>query len=100
MKKAYLILENGDVYAGNSIGVPGDSVGEVVFTTGMGSYMETLTDPSYYGQIITQTFPLIGNYGAISADSESRRRTAADTSCASCAARAATSARSASWATG
>lgn len=73
MKKAYLILENGDVYAGNSIGVPGDSVGEVVFTTGMGSYMETLTDPSYYGQIITQTFPLIGNYGAISADSESRR---------------------------
>lgn len=71
MKKAYLIMENGDVYEGSSIGVSGESIGEVVFTTGMGSYMETLTDPSYYGQIITQTFPLIGNYGAIAADSES-----------------------------
>lgn len=71
MKKAYLILENGDVYEGASIGAVGQTVGEVVFTTGMGSYMETLTDPSYYGQIITQTFPLIGNYGAISVDSES-----------------------------
>lgn len=71
MKKAYLILENGDVYEGASIGAVGQTVGEVVFTTGMGSYMETLTDPSYYGQIITQTFPLIGNYGAIGVDSES-----------------------------
>lgn len=71
MKKAYLILANGDVYEGESIGAVGQTVGEVVFTTGMGSYMETLTDPSYYGQIITQTFPLIGNYGAISVDSES-----------------------------
>lgn len=71
MKKAYLILANGDVYEGTSIGAVGDSVGEVVFTTGMGSYMETLTDPSYYGQIITQTFPLIGNYGSINADAES-----------------------------
>lgn len=73
MKKAYLILENGDTYEGRGIGVEGESIGEVVFTTGMGSYMETLTDPSYYGQIITQTFPLIGNYGAISVDSESRK---------------------------
>ena len=73
MKKAYLILENGDVYEGASIGAEGETVGEVVFTTGMGSYMETLTDPSYYGQIITQTFPLIGNYGAIDADAESDR---------------------------
>ncbi len=73
MKKAYLILENGDVYTGTSIGKSGRTVGEVVFTTGMGSYMETLTDPSYFGQIITQTFPLIGNYGAITVDSESRK---------------------------
>lgn len=71
MKKAYLILENGDVYEGTSIGKSGQTVGEVVFTTGMGSYMETLTDPSYYGQIITHTFPLIGNYGAIGVDAES-----------------------------
>ena len=73
MKKAYLILADGDVYEGTGIGAEGETVGEVVFTTGMGSYMETLTDPSYYGQIITQTFPLIGNYGAISADAESDR---------------------------
>ena len=71
MKKAYLILANGDVYEGSGIGAEGETLGEVVFTTGMGSYMETLTDPSYYGQIITQTFPLIGNYGAIPEDSES-----------------------------
>ncbi len=73
MKKAYLILANGDVYEGSSIGKSGQTVGEVVFTTGMGSYMETLTDPSYYGQIITQTFPLIGNYGTIEKDAESRK---------------------------
>ena len=71
MAKAYLILANGDVYSGESIGAEGESIGEAVFTTGMGAYMETLTDPSYYGQIITQTFPLIGNYGQISADDES-----------------------------
>ena len=46
MKKAYLILANGDVYEGKSIGAEGTTLGEVVFTTGMGSYMETLTDPS------------------------------------------------------
>ena len=68
MKKAYLILENGDVYEGSSIGVSGESIGEVVFTTGMGGYMETLTDPGYYGQIITHTFPLIGNYGVVASD--------------------------------
>lgn len=69
--KKYLLLANGEVFEGTSIGAQGECIGEVVFTTGMGSYMETLTDPSYYGQIITQTFPLIGNYGSITADSES-----------------------------
>ena len=73
MAKAYLILANGDVYAGESIGAEGETIGEAVFTTGMGAYMETLTDPSYYGQLITQTFPLIGNYGRISADYESEK---------------------------
>ena len=58
-KKAYLLLEDGTVYEGVSIGTEGTTIGEVVFTTGMTAYEETLTDPSYYGQIITQTFPLI-----------------------------------------
>ncbi len=69
--KAYLILENGTVFEGASIGAQGESIGEVVFTTAMVGYMETITDPSYYGQIVTQTFPLIGNYGAMKIDSES-----------------------------
>ncbi|MCL2036971.1 MAG: carbamoyl phosphate synthase small subunit [Oscillospiraceae bacterium] len=69
--KAYLVLENGTVFEGEYFGAVGEVVGEIVFTTGMTGYLETLTDPSYYGQIILQTFPLIGNYGVISADLES-----------------------------
>ncbi|MBQ9891014.1 MAG: glutamine-hydrolyzing carbamoyl-phosphate synthase small subunit [Firmicutes bacterium] len=68
--KAYLVLENGMVFEGRRIGAPKDSTGELVFTTGMEGYLETLTDPSYAGQIIMQTFPLIGNYGVISQDFE------------------------------
>ena len=71
--KAYLILANGLVLQGSSVGMPGTTVGEVVFTTGMVGFEETLTDPSYYGQIITQTYPLIGNYGMNSQDKESDR---------------------------
>lgn len=70
MDKAYLILSDGTVFTGKSIGAKGDVVGEVVFTTAMVGYTETLSDPSYYGQIVTQTFPLIGNYGSISVDAE------------------------------
>jgi carbamoyl-phosphate synthase small subunit len=68
-----LVLSNGRVFEGTPFGAfgSGDTVGEVVFTTGMTGYLETLTDPSYHGQIIVQTFPLIGNYGVISADLES-----------------------------
>ncbi|MCL2088640.1 MAG: carbamoyl phosphate synthase small subunit [Oscillospiraceae bacterium] len=66
----YLILEDGTVFTGKSFGAIGDITGEIVFTTGMTGYLETLTDPSYYGQIILQTFPLIGNYGVIPADFE------------------------------
>jgi len=69
--KAYIILENGVVFAGESFGASGETVGEVVFATGMTGYLETLTDPSYCGQIVVQTFPLIGNYGVIPEDFES-----------------------------
>ena len=73
VQKAYLILENGTVFEGNSFGASGEAVGEIVFTTAMTGYLETLTDPSYYGQIVVQTFPLIGNYGVIPEDFESVR---------------------------
>ncbi|HVI39800.1 MAG TPA: carbamoyl phosphate synthase small subunit [Anaerovoracaceae bacterium] len=70
---AYIILEDGTVCQGKGFGAQGTTVGEVVFTTGMTGYQETLTDPSYYGQIVTQTFPLIGNYGLNEDDSESAK---------------------------
>lgn len=69
--KARLILENGMVFKGEAFGHLSDSVGEVVFTTGMTGYQEVLTDPSYYGQIVTMTYPLIGNYGINLEDVES-----------------------------
>ena len=67
---AYLVLGNGAVFEGRRIGAPVDRLGELVFTTGVVGYLETLTDPSYYGQIVTQSFPLIGNYGLIEEDFE------------------------------
>ena len=69
--KACIVLANGMAFEGESFGATGTRVGEVVFNTGMVGYEETLTDPSYYGQIITQTYPLIGNYGMNSEDVES-----------------------------
>ena len=71
--KVYLTLQNGKVFEGYRFGADGETVGELVFTTGMTGYLETLTDPSYYGQIVTQTFPLIGNYGVIPEDFESKK---------------------------
>jgi carbamoyl-phosphate synthase small subunit len=68
---AYLVLENGTVMKGEYFGAQGEITGEVVFATGMTGYLETLTDQSYYGQIVLQTFPLIGNYGVIPPDFES-----------------------------
>jgi carbamoyl-phosphate synthase small subunit len=68
---AYLILENGMTFEGKRFGADGEITGEIVFTTGMTGYLETLTDQSYYGQIVLQTFPLIGNYGVIPSDFES-----------------------------
>jgi carbamoyl-phosphate synthase small subunit len=70
MKKGYLVLQDGRVFEGIRFGADADAVGELVFTTGMCGYIETLTDPSYAGQIVMQTYPLIGNYGIIREDFE------------------------------
>lgn len=69
--KAQLILENGTVFEGRAFGHIKESIGEVVFNTEMTGYQEVLTDPSYYGQIVTMTYPLIGNYGINLEDMES-----------------------------
>ena len=73
MKRAYLLLADGTLFEGYSVGYEGQSIGEVVFNTGMAGYQEVLTDPSYYGQIVTMTYPLIGNYGINFEDYESRK---------------------------
>ena len=70
MKKRYLVLADGTVFEGQAFGAEGDVIGEVVFTTGVCGYIETLTDPSYYGQIVMQTFPMIGNDGIIEEEFE------------------------------
>jgi carbamoyl-phosphate synthase small subunit len=70
---AKLALEDGTVYTGRSFGAAGETFGEVVFNTSMTGYQEVLTDPSYKGQIVTMTYPLIGNYGINPDDRESRR---------------------------
>lgn len=71
--KAYLILEDGSLYEGYSVGAKGTTIGEVVFNTAMTGYQETLTDPSYFGQLVMQTFPMIGNYGLNDQDIESSK---------------------------
>ena len=68
LSDAYLILENGAIFKGRSFGYDAEAIGELVFTTGMTGYLETLADPLYFGQIVLQTFPLIGNYGVIPSD--------------------------------
>ena len=71
--KGYLVLENGEIFEGERFGANVDTTCEVVFNTGMAGYIETFTDPSYYGQGIVMTYPLIGNYGVIHEDEESTR---------------------------
>jgi carbamoyl-phosphate synthase small subunit len=71
VRLAKLALEDGTVYSGRGFGVAGERFGEVVFNTSMTGYQEVLTDPSYKGQIVTMTYPLIGNYGVNSEDVES-----------------------------
>ena len=70
--RALLALEDGLVLPGRSFTGPGESLGEVVFNTSMTGYQEVLTDPSYKGQIVTMTYPLMGNYGINPEDIESR----------------------------
>lgn len=70
--QAYLVLEDGTVFTGNAFGATGEQWGEVVFNTGMTGYQEVLTDPSYCGQIVVMTYPLIGNYGINKDDFEAR----------------------------
>jgi len=72
-KKAILVLEDGSVYEGHSFGAETTAYGEVVFSTSMTGYQEMLTDPSYAGQILVPTYPLIGNYGINESDFESRQ---------------------------
>ncbi|MHC5212135.1 MAG: glutamine-hydrolyzing carbamoyl-phosphate synthase small subunit [Planctomycetota bacterium] len=71
-KPCLLVFEDGDVYRGTQFGHHGESCGEVVFNTAMSGYQEVITDPSYEGQIVVMTYPLIGNYGVNSEDSESK----------------------------
>ncbi len=71
-KPAYLILENGTVFCGKAFGYESEAVGEIVFNTSTTGYLSTLTDQGYYGQFVVQTFPLIGNYGVISQECESK----------------------------
>jgi len=73
LRRALLALEDGSVFKGTSIGVPGRAVGEVVFNTAMTGYQEILTDPSYAGQIVTLTYPHIGNTGTNAEDMESSK---------------------------
>ena len=71
--KAYLVLEDGSVFEGKAFGRTGETVGEIVFNTGMTGYQEILTDPSYEGEIVVMTYPLIGNYGVNEGHGESIR---------------------------
>src|SRR6516164_3036777 len=73
LKQAKLALEDGTVYTGGAFGAGGETFGEVVFNTSMTGYQEVLTDPSYKGQIVTMTYPLIGNYGISPEDTESQK---------------------------
>lgn len=72
-KKAILATENGLVFEGHAVGAEGETIGELVFNTSMTGYQEILTDPSYAGQVVTMTYPLIGNYGVNPEDVESRK---------------------------
>lgn len=73
MKKAFLLLADGTLFEGQAVGHEGKSIAEIVFNTGMAGYQEVLTDPSYYGQSVCMTYPLVGNYGINFEDYESRK---------------------------
>ena len=69
--KALVALSDGTIFEGRSFGASGESLGEMVFNTSMTGYQEILTDPSYAGQIVSMTYPMIGNYGVNAEDDES-----------------------------
>ena len=71
MKPAWIAVENGAVFEGRSVGADGEATGDLVFNTAMSGYHEILTDPSYSGQVVIMTYPLIGNYGVPEEDAES-----------------------------
>ena len=71
--KALVALSDGTIFEGRSFGASGESLGEMVFNTSMTGYQEILTDPSYAGQIVSMTYPMIGNYGVNAEDDESSR---------------------------
>lgn len=71
--KSFLILEDGTVFTGTHIGAPKEVISEIVFNTSMAGYLEVLTDPSYAGQAVCMTYPLIGNYGICRDDMESKK---------------------------
>src|SRR3981081_2711515 len=73
MNQALIALEDGRTFVGEAFGAPGTTLGEICFNTTMTGYQEVLTDPSYYGQIVTMTYPLIGNYGVNDLDEESAK---------------------------
>src|SRR3989338_3930613 len=73
MNKAIIYLEDGTHFEGRSLALTGEIAGEVVFNTALTGYQEVLTDPSYAGQIVTMTYPLIGNYGINEEDVESKK---------------------------
>jgi carbamoyl-phosphate synthase small subunit len=72
-KKVYLTLQSGEVFEGYRFGAEGDVTGELVFSTGMVGYVEDITDPTNYGQVVVRTFPLVGNYGVAYADEQSEK---------------------------
>ena len=72
-ERAWLVLRDGRTFRGRPLGAVGEAAGEVIFNTAMSGYQEILTDPSYRGQIVAMTYPMIGNYGVNSEDVESRR---------------------------
>ena len=72
-REALLVLRDGRVFRGRALGAEGETHGEVIFNTAMFGYQEILTDPSYRGQIVTMTYPMIGNYGINAEDVESHK---------------------------
>ena len=99
MTQAHLVLADGTTYTGTAFGAAGTTTGEVVFNTGMTGYQEILTDPSYAGQLVALTYPIIGNYGVTPDDFESRASRSPGSSSRNSPTRPPTGARRGRWTT-